>query len=1573
MQTNRGFAADVFRCDPDRIEAIAPCTPLQEGMISRYLNQRADGQYFSTFRFVLNADVDIRNLEVAWQRVCSELQVLRTCFLQTNDGYAQVVFKSTDIPFQRHLLEESPSLDEAIQSSRQLWLRANKVHFRRPLEVNVWIGKKRTVMSLNIFHGLYDGNCLGKLLSDVRKSYLIDNRPDERPKFHDALPHGPLLRFEEAKSFWIDQLKHHQNSQLDINGPPSETVATVELGEELDSFRRSLNVTHQAIVQAAWAATLMETSHAKEATMGLVCSGRAIDFEDAENVIGPMFNTIPFCASTSSTASWRSLVQQCHEFNVHSLRFQHTPLRDIQKWVRSTSGLFDALFMFQIEHPQDHSGFTNALWSFQDQKSQSDYPLTIDVVYRVGGEMRITLLSGGSSVNGIPLATISQKLQTTLQRIMTDADATMHETSTNGFQAPQLNSKRSSAQTNGHAKSKFSWSSTAQVIRSEISRLCGVNEDEITEQTSIFELGLDSIDAIKLSSRLTGRGLKLPVSSIMQAATIYGMLQRDPSQTGNQISSQGLLEQAKFAITRSLNAELSSKKGKLEVLPATPLQEAMIQEMLSSEHNTYFNHDVLQLASDIEEARLKNAWQMVFEQTPILRTSFQEVDDPNVRNSYVQVVRKEVKLPWQVRRIRSRENIGDITEQVRRNVQEGAPGGVPWQLTMIQAKAERFLLLSMSHALYDGYSLDLIHQDVRKAYYKARVPSRPPSDSILEHMLQAQTSETASAFWSDHLSGAESCLIEVSQAQPHANASDGGTSRHELTSRLTAADVRAFCKTQAITAQTLGQSCFALVLSCYLRRLDLVHGLVLSGRETEEAESMTFPTMNTVAFRTILQGTKARFLQSTQRTMADVRANQHFPLRRAQNFAKSGDGKLFNTLFIFQSKPQLEVELGNLYESIGSSSDVELPICVELELHGDQVTWRAACHQNVFDMAATSNLLDQMELAREHLMTEPSAPLFDRHGDEITFGQLPSFAIRGQPGMTNGNHDVSQTVDRSSHDHEFSAELEIVRGIVSSVSQIPEHDIGYNTTLYHLGLDSISAIKVCSLLKKRGLGISVSELLRASTINAIANIVSRISESNGDSSNLDTAKIIAEACNEAKRMAQGASFEAKAVEAFLPATAGQRYMLEHWEHSRGTLFFDTFHFNASSEHIAPTTIPSAVAAWVRARPVLRTTFIKTSNSCMPLVQAILRADALELTHELDDAERLGSISLRGKASSGSKSTVTDRFAIVVSYERLGTHTWRIGLKIHHAFYDGVSLPSLLADFERLLINSDCSLLAAGLDGYRGFAAQSLLDSRKPSVKEFWTKYLAGASHLVFRKTDRGYDRAAQRLSRFRPAFVPGAQILVKIAKARGVTLPALFLATYAQALRRHTQQSGVKEIGNGGRLTIGTYIANRGHGLEELTNFPTVNLLPVVVDTTLPPFESAAQVQTDLIEISAASNVSVSLHQIEHWTGVRVDNFVNWVQLPEQDDADDGKLRDRFRIREEIDQVHDQRRADELVVPAWFRGDTPSTAYQVRYNSQNSGVVTMLKPLLAGCRRRSCSSWRESRPWSFRSMRSNHT
>ena len=339
--------------ESSEVEHLAPCTPVQEGMIYRFL-ESDQALYFNISGLKLNDHVDISKFMAAWDRVVSHLEILRTKFVNTDDGFAQVVLR------------------QAAQNTAIDYETAEKyAALRSPYRISV----DGHTLTLRIFHGLYDGNSLTMLLQRVVDEYKEYESIDYGPSFISTLSSGPLAKPSGAKDFWESHLQGWTYSPMSITAESADDVVatgTIDGMEQFESLRKKLGVTPQALIQAAWIAVLQNVA-SSSLTIGIVTSGRAIDFEGADKVIGPLFNTVPFHAKITSGTTSAALVTQCHEYNMKMQDFQHTPLKDIQKWGPSKPGqaLFDTLFVFQRPGIEDED-FANEVWTIVDNDHIAD-------------------------------------------------------------------------------------------------------------------------------------------------------------------------------------------------------------------------------------------------------------------------------------------------------------------------------------------------------------------------------------------------------------------------------------------------------------------------------------------------------------------------------------------------------------------------------------------------------------------------------------------------------------------------------------------------------------------------------------------------------------------------------------------------------------------------------------------------------------------------------------------------------------------------------------------------------------------------------------------------------------------------------------------------------------------------------------------------------------------------------------------------------------------------------------------------------------------------------------------------
>ncbi|KFY25857.1 hypothetical protein V493_04414, partial [Pseudogymnoascus sp. VKM F-4281 (FW-2241)] len=427
---------------------------------------------------------------------------------------------------------------------------------------------------------------------------------------------------------------------------------------------------------------------------------------------------------------------------------------------------------------------------------------------------------------------------------------------------------------NTTSEKDFEWTTTPGVIRTQISELSGVDESSIAADTTLFSLGLDSIDVIKLASRLKKAGVKISVSALVKSQTVARMmgsiqLEQGPVQAGTSI------DELERCLRGSLGEEV---QGATAVLPATPLQEGMVAEMVESGFRKYFNHELYRVMGGVDMEGLKRAWEVMVAEFDILRTSFVGVEDAEIDVGFAQVVHPSSDGGiWRAVVVEAEADLGLETKRLIEQAVEGAKEGRLLHLVDVSHGGERYYLLSISHALYDGWSLQALHANVQKAY-NGQTLANPSVRMPLEQLLNANGPD-ATKYWRTALSGLPKSVF------PLHNSTSEGVNRFEFTSTIPLGDIQAFCRENNISLQTLGQTAWAVVLATCLRRLDVAFGVVLSCRDTEETSELMFPLMNTVVVRAVIHGDRKGMLRYMQESSNAMRAYQHFPLRKAQALA----------------------------------------------------------------------------------------------------------------------------------------------------------------------------------------------------------------------------------------------------------------------------------------------------------------------------------------------------------------------------------------------------------------------------------------------------------------------------------------------------------------------------------------------------------------------------------------------------------------------------------------------------------------------------------------------------------------
>ena len=1472
------YRSTVLNALGEDVGDIAPCTPLQEGILSRSLAGDF-GLYFNTLQLKLAETVDGPQMRRAWEKLYADVPVLRTRFVHTDEGFAQAVLQHPALPWEELDISDSSTLGERIADRRRKWLTTNGKKFEKPFEIILMRSATESRLIINIFHALYDANSINLVLRLLLCRYTQQKMLSLETDFIQALPHGPLLEVDDADEFWKTQMPPTDSvGSLSIPPPaiPSghfRMSLDLKCGRHLEIIRRQLHVTHQAIFQACWLAVLQQFAFG-HLVIGIVVSGRQLDLAGAENVVGPMFNTIPFKLDLYPRDTWVSVIRRSHNFNVAALPFQHTPLRRIYKIMKRPpqQPLFESLFVFQKTTAAATLAAANEVWTLMPSEAVMDYPLALEVEWSEGDDISLQLTGRGDMLTEAMASAMLNDLKSVLGNVISNQNDVANlprpifQHTHPIYIAPIVGDDVAMVD----VPEPYVWTAEAELVRREISVLLDIVEDEISEQSSIFELGIDSIDVIKLASRLKKAGLSIAVSKIMQQPYVSDIIRNATAEPQQSSSESFDINDAEDRLTKLLTQNGFDLSDAERVLPCTPLQEGMLVEMSESNLEQYYNVDFLEVSTEVDITMLRRAWSAALAGAPILRTAFTQMDAPEYEGAWAQVVSRYRETPWLSLRCDDDQGSARVVEFIKEDVAQ-SPAAPAFRIILLQQPLKMILIIALPHAMYDGWSLQILHNAVSRIYHGEMV-AFPANDLALSQIMGGSRKQSRE-FWKNYLFGATPCLVPI-------RGDDGSTTASvlpvkERTSSISLDTIRTFCKRHSVTLQALGQLCWTLVLAQRLRTLNVAFGVVLSGRDSIEMQEVLFPTMNTVAFRSFVHGSRRDMLRYTHETMASIREHQYFPLSRAQRFADAPNGKLFNTIFI-QQMNRVESKPGStaLYKSIRTAASVEHAICVEFEIIDESFVWRAACKPGAFDETGPESVIHSLDKVLANLVNDIDGSAFDIEGHDLRIDDLTS---RSDP----PTHVVPSTNRDRDTEMEMSATEKRILAAVSAISKVPEDQINRGDTIFSLGLDSISAMKVSAILRKESVFLSVSQILKGLTIGGIVKLAEapvETQEEAGDGDGIST--------SDYRYCANNLRIPLDSIEHVLPATAGQVYTLANWRVSNGNQFFQPHNLSVNGN------IPreSILAAWdklLEHNPILRTVFLPTSSPSVPIIQVILKAGP--------------------SAQTGFRIRISTYADVQVGEKK--NKRWPLTLRIHHALYDAISLRHLFRQLSGFLLETSKGTDALPYDPFLNLVRRSYADSAILRAQKYWTGYLDGADKDFSYFGQPTY--VANDVACYQPGLDGIPTRIDEVARIWGVSTPALLIAAWGKfyyeevALRRRPNfgPSSCHDV------VLGVYMANRSlsiNGLDQVAA-PTFNVVPLRIRS--PNLNAvgqiAKQVQRDLVELRNVEVAMTPLWQIKQWTGVTVGTFIN--VLPPEEDICDGSDDDNVLINEDdkaIDKPH---------------------------------------------------------------------
>nr|RBQ92261.1 hypothetical protein FVER53263_11762 [Fusarium verticillioides] len=406
-------------------------------------------------------------------------------------------------------------------------------------------------------------------------------------------------------------------------------------------------------------------------------------------------------------------------------------------------------------------------------------------------------------------------------------------------------------------------------------QLLDIDVVSIGVQDHFFKLGGDSIGAMQLVTLARCSNIDLTVAGVFQKPSLLDMaesavpLSKAPTTTYQPfslLSGECSVDKLRQTVAGSARIDVSDVQ---DIYPCSALQEGLMA-LSTKEPGAYVAQLVYRLPADIDVYKFQEAWAIVVEAEPMLRTRIVHTEDAG----FVQVVVTGETIQW------STFTSLSGTDTTRRQLPLYNGARLASYGIVDDDCTGKCFVWTIHHAIYDGWCLPLILDKVKRCYHDNLSSTQikgPDYTNFIQHLTDLDRDQDID-FWESHLSDIST---QHFPRLPNADYQSSATSLLVHKATLTSPSG------SEITAATRIRTAWAMAVSTYSGANDVVFWETMTGRDAPVVgiEDMAGITLATVPTRVVIDPshTLAELLVSVQDHSAAVRRHQFAGIQCIRN------------------------------------------------------------------------------------------------------------------------------------------------------------------------------------------------------------------------------------------------------------------------------------------------------------------------------------------------------------------------------------------------------------------------------------------------------------------------------------------------------------------------------------------------------------------------------------------------------------------------------------------------------------------------------------------------------------------
>lgn len=492
--------------------------------------------------------------------------------------------------------------------------------------------------------------------------------------------------------------------------------------------------------------------------------------------------------------------------------------------------------------------------------------------------------------------------------------------------------------------------------------------------------GLDSLKAIQFAARIRAAGIQrvsaVDVLAPRSLAALHARIQQlqEESSALEEQSVASTTDDSAQTATQSCTIDTAQAISGCEpdiarrleeddiqlVLACAPIQTSMLVETLSNPA-AYCNWIELAFSAKYSTNDVVSAFVRLIENTEALRAGF------------VQSAGRFVQAVW---RHPSKSQVQTV-EHLQRDFELATDASFlhPFcvQVEKANSTSSCRAVLQIHHAVYDGWSMDLIRRDLAAILEGRDVETRLAYSSVIQHCLSALPAQKSAAerFWAETLNAFQpSSLPELN---PRRDDSGPVLMRRSSIVGIRKDRVEDVAKAIGCSLQAIFQAALAWLWSGLAGSPDVVLGTVTSGRTLplDGIETAIGPCLQTVPVRADLarMRTIRDLVSSIYASNRSLLPHAFLPLADIKKMAGLRPGQpLYDVLFVYQESLYSSKGQADVVSEVTHKDSLETRLLWEVEPVGDGFAVQTTFYADMFPEKYVAVLVSQYASIVQHFV-----------------------------------------------------------------------------------------------------------------------------------------------------------------------------------------------------------------------------------------------------------------------------------------------------------------------------------------------------------------------------------------------------------------------------------------------------------------------------------------------------------------------------------------------------------------------------------------------------------------------------